>query len=214
VIDLGTGDGRFVLATAAREPRTLVVGLDADASRMTVASRRADRAPRKGGLPNATFVVAPAEALPAELSGIADAVTIHFPWGSLLRGVVCAEPWLAGGLRGITKPDATVDVMLSLVERDAVIGLPPLDDREIARVAADWGALGFAVESAGQATADETAATRSTWAKRLGAGRARPAWRLRLRRCCAHVADGKMAVCECHGSGTGSAGRSTARSTG
>jgi 16S rRNA (adenine(1408)-N(1))-methyltransferase len=150
-IDLGTGDGRYVLATAAQEPCTLAVGIDADSSRMAEASRRAARAPKKGGLPNALFVVAGAESLPSELDGVAGAVTIHFPWGSLLRGVLGAEPWLAAALARVTSRGAAVEAFVSVTPRDALAG------------------------------PEEIAATHSSWARRLGAGRARPVWRLRLR---------------------------------
>jgi 16S rRNA (adenine(1408)-N(1))-methyltransferase len=57
-LDLGTGDGRRVLALAAERPDTLVIGVDANASGMTDASRRALR---RGALPNALFAVAAAE---------------------------------------------------------------------------------------------------------------------------------------------------------
>jgi 16S rRNA (adenine(1408)-N(1))-methyltransferase len=57
-IDLGTGDGRHVLAAAAARPETLVVGVDANAAGMVEASRRAAR---RGALPNALFAVAAAE---------------------------------------------------------------------------------------------------------------------------------------------------------
>jgi 16S rRNA (adenine(1408)-N(1))-methyltransferase len=54
VIDLGTGDGRSVLARARAAPETLVVGVDANAAGMA-------RAARRGGPANALFVVAAAE---------------------------------------------------------------------------------------------------------------------------------------------------------
>jgi 16S rRNA (adenine(1408)-N(1))-methyltransferase len=57
-IDLGTGDGRHVLAAAAASPDTLVVGVDANAAGMAEASRRAAR---RSALPNALFAVAAAE---------------------------------------------------------------------------------------------------------------------------------------------------------
>ena len=57
-IDLGTGDGRFVLAAAAARPDALVIGLDADAAGMAESSRRAARG---NALPNALFAVAAAE---------------------------------------------------------------------------------------------------------------------------------------------------------
>jgi len=57
-LDLGTGDGRHVLAAAAARPDTLVIGVDANADGMVDASRRAAR---RGALPNALFAVAAAE---------------------------------------------------------------------------------------------------------------------------------------------------------
>ena len=57
-LDLGTGDGRHVLAAAAARPDALVIGVDADASAMAEASRRAAR---RHPLPNALFAVAAAE---------------------------------------------------------------------------------------------------------------------------------------------------------
>ena len=63
-IDLGTGDGRYVLAAAAAQPDRLVIGVDANAQSMATASRRASAKPARGGLPNALFVVAAVEALP------------------------------------------------------------------------------------------------------------------------------------------------------
>ena len=56
-----------MLAAAAAQPDRLVVGVDANAAGMATASRRAAARPARGGLPNALFVLAAAEALPAEL---------------------------------------------------------------------------------------------------------------------------------------------------
>jgi methylase of polypeptide subunit release factors len=47
-----------VLGAAAERPDTLVVGVDADASAMATASRRAAR---RGALPNTLFIVAAAQ---------------------------------------------------------------------------------------------------------------------------------------------------------
>ena len=68
-IDLGTGDGPYVLAAAAADPDRLIIGVDANSAAMAWASRRAVAKPTRGGLPNARFVVAAVEALPPELAG-------------------------------------------------------------------------------------------------------------------------------------------------
>ena len=88
-MDLGTGDGRFVLARG--RPSSVVLGVDASADAMREASRRAARSVARGGTPNARFVVAPLEQL-VGLEGVADLVTVHFPWGSLRSAAAGHDP--------------------------------------------------------------------------------------------------------------------------
>ncbi|MEM7482661.1 MAG: class I SAM-dependent methyltransferase [Acidobacteriota bacterium] len=132
LVDLGTGDGRFVLGWARDHPETLAIGLDAVQDAMRDTSRRAAAKAARGGAANALFVVASAEDLPPELTGLASHVTINFPWGSLLRGVVAAEPWLLQGLTGLARPGArfTALVNYSVFQDDDYrerLGMPPLD---------------------------------------------------------------------------------------
>jgi tRNA G46 methylase TrmB len=91
IVDLGTGDGSAVLRIARLEPRALVIGVDADASSLREAARRATRPAHKGGLPNALFLVADARATLAVLRGRVDELRITLPWGSLLRMVLEGE---------------------------------------------------------------------------------------------------------------------------
>ena len=182
VIDIGTGDGRRVLAVARQNPATLAIGLDASTDGMIQASRRAARPARRGGLDNALFVVAAAEALPHELGGTADAITIHFPWGSLLRGAVCADEWLAGALSRLLRPAGTLELLLSVTSRDAATGLPPLDAAEVACIAGRWQAAGFVIRESRAATPGDLRAAHSTWARRLASGNGREAWLIRLAR--------------------------------
>ena len=81
---------------------------------MAEASRRAARATKRGALPRALFVVAAAEALPAELDGLADMLTVQFPWGSLLRGLLEADPSIVSGIARLLKPGATATLLLSV----------------------------------------------------------------------------------------------------
>lgn len=177
VVDIGTGDGRFVLAAASAAPEQLVIGVDAVPAAMAEASRRAARQPRKGGLPNALFVVAAVEALPAELDGRASVVTVHFPWGSLLRGIVGADPAVMHSLARITAPGAELRAMLSVTDRDGLgsVDLPAL-------VAAQWQDRALQLCEARPATTAEIGASHSTWAKRLRASTERPVWLLRWER--------------------------------
>ena len=148
---------------------------------MRDASRLAARQPRRGGLPNALFVLAAAEALPVELDGRVDELRIMLPWGSLLRGAICAEPWLVDGMHRLLGPAAESLMLLSVTERDAAMGLPVLDLQSLDALAGIYGTLGFTLLEARAATAEDVRDSGSGWARRLDIPRRRPAWWLRLR---------------------------------
>jgi 16S rRNA (adenine(1408)-N(1))-methyltransferase len=183
-IDVGTGDGRAVLASAAREPRTLAIGLDASAAAMAEASRRASSPARKGGLENARFVLAAAETPPAPLHGVGDLVTVRFPWGSLLRGVVGADDAVAAGVAGLVTTEGTLELMLAPSGRDGLAGVPLDPDGLADAVTRAFEPHGLRLVGSSAATAEEVRATHSTWARRLGAERERDrrVTRMRLRR--------------------------------
>jgi 16S rRNA (adenine(1408)-N(1))-methyltransferase len=166
-IDIGTGDGRAVLVAAAREPATLVLGLDANASAMAEASRRAARPPRKGGQPNAGFILASAELPPPVFKASAELVTVRFPWGSLLRGVIGADAAVAAGIAGLVAPRGSLEVLLAPAAQDGLDGVPTSAEALAAGASdafADWG---FDIEGVLTPTDAEVKATGSTWARRL-----------------------------------------------
>jgi hypothetical protein len=153
---------------------------------MAEASMRAARPARKGGLSNAIFAVAAAEAPPAELLGRAHLLTITMPWGSLLRGALALDARAAAGIAALVAPQGSVEILLSLADRDrAALGLDamtPLDRDELAE---RWHGHGLALAGLEPASGDDIAASGSTWARRLlgdgrGDGSTRPVWRLVL----------------------------------
>jgi 16S rRNA (adenine(1408)-N(1))-methyltransferase len=158
-LDLGTGDGRAVLAAARARPDALVIGVDASAAAMARASRR--------GAANALFLVASAERPP--LTGIADAITVNFPWASLLRGVLGYDEEVLAGIARLAARGASITTLVSVVERDGVPGVP-----EPGVLAAAYARHGLRLVDARPADTSEIAASGSSWAKRLGAGAARP----------------------------------------
>ena len=152
---------------------------------MVEAATRAARKPSKGGTPNARFIVAAAEALPAELAATADLVTVQFPWGSLLRGIVRGEAGIVCPLASLLKPvvDAELRLLISVEARDRALGLAALDAHGVDRVIRSFGEAGLQAIDVRPATGDDLAATGSSWAKRLRAGSAdREAWVLRFAR--------------------------------
>ena len=166
-IDVGTGDGRAVLAIAAAESTTLVIGIDANAAAMAEASRRAAGPARKGGLENALFVLAAAEAPPEELRALTARVTVMFPWGSLLRGCLGDDPGVAEGIAGLLAPDGTLELLVAPADRDGLDGLPTDPAAVIGATTTTFDALGLRLVEARIATDAEVRASGSTWARRL-----------------------------------------------
>ncbi len=164
---MGAGDGHASLRVARGRPDTLAVALDPSADRLRDGARTALR--RR--LPNALFVVASIERLPHELDGRADAVTITLPWGSLLRGIVAADPCVLLPLARLAKPDADVRILLSVEPADAATGLPPLEAATLRANAPAYAAADLRLVRCDAATAEEISASGSSWAKRLGADR-------------------------------------------
>jgi len=68
---------------------------------------------RREKLTNALFVVASIEAMPAELDGVAEHITVLFPWASLLDGVTRPNAETLAALARIARPDATLEVLIN-----------------------------------------------------------------------------------------------------
>lgn len=170
VADLGTGDGKAVLARAARQPHALVLGIDASAAAMADASRRVARPARKGGLANAVFVLAAAESPPDELRGAVDELTVQFPWGSLLRGALALNREAAAGIAALMAPGGRAVVLVAGTERDRLEDVPTargLLDGGAAELRDRWEALGLELVELRPADAAEIEASGSSWARRL-----------------------------------------------
>lgn len=149
---------------------------------MSEASLRAARPERKGGLSNALFAVAAAEALPPELRGRAAEVTIHFPWGSLLRATLALEDaeTASRGISSLLAAGGRVRTLVSIDLRDG-LGIEPLAPSDGPVLGARWATCGLELIRFAPADAVEIRATGSSWARRLGAGRDRVAWAVELR---------------------------------
>lgn len=132
-------------------------------------------------LPNALFVVASIEALPCELEDRADEVTLNFPWGSLLIGLVEGEPRVLGSLARLAKPGAPLHMLLSVEANDRAARLRPLTEEVLSSRAPAYARAGLKMEACRVATPAEIVASGSSWAKRLGDGRR--VYGLEVRRC-------------------------------
>ncbi|HVQ22673.1 MAG TPA: hypothetical protein VMT36_05325, partial [Candidatus Saccharimonadia bacterium] len=149
-----------MLARARADATCLALGVDANAAGMIESATRAARKPAKGGAPNARFIVATAEALPSELAGAADLVTVQFPWGSLLRGIVRADAAIVCSLAGMLRPvpEAELRLLISIEARDRALGLAALDAHGVGRIVRSFGDAGLRPIHVRPATGDDLAA--------------------------------------------------------
>jgi hypothetical protein len=159
-LDLGTGDGRYVRHLAQTQPTWFVVGIDACRENLHQCSRTAPA--------NALYLIANALALPRELDGLATRLTINFPWGSLLLGLLDEATGFPERLAALAQPGALIEVRLNAGAL-AEVGWPL--DAGAARIRRALGAAGFDVRPPVALGPMELRACPTTWARRLAFGR-------------------------------------------
>jgi 16S rRNA (adenine(1408)-N(1))-methyltransferase len=176
VIDIGTGDGRYVSAAARVNPNKFFIGIDANVKPLEKPSMKATRRSNKGGLPNAMFVQAAIEFLPDEFAGVADEIHIHFPWGSLLQAVACGESAILASLRQVAATDCLLEIVIGVEsERDRSelerLNIPELTTTYFENTLAPrYNAAGFETVEIRQLSRDEWARIETSWARKLSSG--------------------------------------------
>lgn len=113
VLDIGTGDGKYILKSARTTPITFFIGLDPSAQAMEESSKKINRKTTRGGVTNAIFIVSGVESLPHELDGVAEEIHINMPWGSLLKGLVLGEQIVLKNITRVAKPDAKLEILIN-----------------------------------------------------------------------------------------------------
>ncbi|MEK6336442.1 MAG: class I SAM-dependent methyltransferase [Acidobacteriota bacterium] len=173
LVDVGTGDGRFVYRSALRAPEKFFIGIDANARSLARLSEKIYRRPAKGGAPNVLFLQAAAQQFPEELRGIASEVVVQFPWGSLLRGVAAGDELVLENLRKLCRTGARLEVIIGIdTERDrsqiARLELPELSDEYLKReLVPAYESRGFEIEEYSRSSASSRPEIDSSWARKL-----------------------------------------------
>jgi hypothetical protein len=160
LLDLGTGDGRFVRASAVACPTTFAIGIDTCRENLREHLRLAP--------PNALYLIADALQLPRALDGLATHLTINFPWGSLLEGLLAGAPALMERLAAIARPGALLEVRLNAGAL-AQAGWPLVEGGRQVRQVVNAG--GFRVQPPVELGPRELRACPTTWGRRLAFGR-------------------------------------------
>ena len=159
-LDLGTGDGKFAFCHADSFPERFVIGLDSCRENLREFSR--------AKLPNLLYVIASAQNLPHELSGLVSHVTVNFPWGSLLGSLLTGDPLFMRGLETVLSSSATLDLCLNGGALDEA-GWSLEDGMD--QVRENFVHAGWRMNMPVSMDSHALCVFPSTWAKRLAFGR-------------------------------------------
>ena len=176
IVDIGTGDGRFVYNSARANPSKFYIGIDANTKPLEKISMKATRKPLRGGLPNVLFVQAAVENLPEELNETADEIHIHFPWGSLLRTVVLGDETVLASLHRICAPECLIAIVIGIdEERDKSeierLELPKLSLGYLKNILIPrYEAIGFKILENGILNSSDWSKLETSWARKLQGG--------------------------------------------
>jgi 16S rRNA (adenine(1408)-N(1))-methyltransferase len=159
-LDLGTGDGRYVHSLAAAFPDDFIIGVDSCRENLYEYSR--------AKLPNMLFIISNAQNLPYELNGLISHITINFPWGSLLEGLLMGDGRLMCGLGSITRPNTTIDIRLN---GGALSEVGTALETGAVRVQETMRAYGWRVSDPRSMKDCDLQNFPSTWSRRIAHGR-------------------------------------------
>lgn len=158
--DLGTGDGHHALYLARTQPRLGVLAVDSCLDHIRGAARNRPA--------NLRFVTADACTWDHATLPPVGSVSINFPYGSLLRGLVSQDERLQTAIARLLADGGTLEVR---------INASALSDLGLPFAQAETAVRGFAQALPGARlrtsplTRDDLRAFPSTWARRLGYGR-------------------------------------------
>lgn len=164
-IDLGTGDGKFAIQLARRHPSTGVIGLDSNLDHLHGSRRKHPD--------NVRFERLDAIEWPLESIPVADTVTINFPYGSLLRGLYDGNGQLIERLDALLGLESRLEIRAN--ERALIdTNLDPAPART--RIIDTLEQLDGLRIDYRELRQPELRSYPSSWSKRLGYGRAAPAF--------------------------------------
>jgi len=181
IVDLGTGDGRFIFKNALDNPNNLYIGIDPSEKQLEVYSKETN----KKRLENALFVVGSIEKLPEDLYGIADYLYVNLPWGSLLESIVNPTKDGVSTLASILKSEGIMEITLGYHDEAEPgetqrLNLPALNEELVKEVIYPaFGAFGnLELEKYKQIDKSELKGLETSWAKKLTFGNERPMYKL------------------------------------
>lgn len=171
ILDLGTGDGRFVYKKALENPDKLFLGVDPVEKQLRIYSKRANRKRLK----NILFVLASADDIPSELFSKIDKVYINLPWGTLLEKIIKGDKYFIDNLEKLLKKSGILEITLGYTpdlepSETKRLDLPTINKDYLVNEVSQFFNPIFLLKSIEQIKKEELGNLESTWSKKLKHG--------------------------------------------
>jgi 16S rRNA (adenine(1408)-N(1))-methyltransferase len=180
VLDLGTGDGRYLFKNAIKNPDTFYIGVDPSEKSLEEYSKKAV----KQKVNNVLFVVGSLEVFPIELEGIASEVVINLPWGTLLQAIAKPTQENSNQLKKIFKETGKLTIIFGYdnnlePSETKRLNLSTITEKQIREeVIPAFENFGFTISIFSVVSSDELKNLESSWGKRIALRPERPLFML------------------------------------
>lgn len=183
ILDLGTGDGRFVFKNAIKNKSTLYIGLDPAEKQIQIYSKKSNRRRLK----NVLYVIGSLENLPEELYSTVDKIFINLPWGTLLEKIVKSNETYTNELFKILKRNGEIEIIFGYVpelepSETERLGLPVIENESDVLKAFSTFKKIFEVIEMKRLLKEDLDKIETTWAKKLKFGKDRFIYKIVLRK--------------------------------
>lgn len=184
VLDLGTGDGRFVYKNAVSNPNTLYIGIDPSEKQLHIYSRKAVRSK----LNNALFVVGSIENLPIDTESRIDKINVNLPWGTLLENVVKPTKGTISKLSRLLKKGGEIDIIFGYTpefepSETKRLNLPVIGNELIeGTITPLFESSNLVLKNYRELNKQELKDIETTWAKKLNFGKDRKIYNISFKK--------------------------------
>lgn len=113
VIDLGTGNGKYLYEKAILDHSSFFIGIDPITDNIIEYQKKKRKHLKNHNINNVLFVVSSIEDITNDLYGIGNKIYVNFPWGSLLEGVVKGNKSILTNISNLLKSDGQVDFVFT-----------------------------------------------------------------------------------------------------
>ncbi len=183
ILDIGTGDGKFVYRNAIKNKNNLYIGLDPAEKQIQIYSKKANRRRLK----NALYILGSLENLPEELYSTVDKIFVNLPWGTLLEKIVKSNEIYTKELSKILKKDGEIEIIFGYVpelepSETERLGLPKIENESDVLKAFSTFKKIFEVVEMKRLVKEDLDKIETTWAKKLKFGKDRFIYKIVLKK--------------------------------